>query len=55
VFVIYEIWRDVSALQEHFDTPYVQKFVADSEEYIEGDMAVQWLVMKSSYAAGGRR
>ena len=52
LFVIYEIWRDVEALRQHFETPYVQQFVADSSEYIEGDMEVQWIVMASAYSAG---
>ena len=50
LFVIYEVWRDVKALREHFEEPYVLQFVADSAQYIEGNMEVQWLVM-----AGDRR
>lgn len=49
LFVIYEIWKDVKALREHFEKPYVKQFVADSAQYIEGDMEVQWLVMASRY------
>jgi quinol monooxygenase YgiN len=45
LFVIYEAWRDVRALREHFEKPYVLQFVADSAQYIEGNMEVQWLVM----------
>ena len=51
LFVIYEVWRDVKALREHFEKPYVKQFVADSAQYIEGDMEVQWLVMASRYVA----
>ena len=47
LFVIYEVWRDVGALREHFQTPNVQQFVVDSADYVDGDMSVQWLVMKS--------
>ena len=54
VFVIYEVWRNVAALREHFQTPYVQQFVADSAAYIDGDMQVQWLVMKTPYEPGKR-
>ena len=54
LFVIYEVWRDVNALREHFETPYVKQFVADSAQFIEGDMDVQWLVMKSKYDLGKR-
>jgi quinol monooxygenase YgiN len=49
LFVIYEIWRDRKALQEHFDQPYVKQFVADSARYIAGGMQVEWLIMSSKY------
>src|SRR5262245_45995048 len=52
LFVIYEVWRDVTALRVHFETPYVQQFVSDSSDYIDGDMKVQWLLMKSNYDLG---
>jgi quinol monooxygenase YgiN len=44
----------MDALREHFKTPYVQQFVVDSAKYIEGDMQVQWLVMRTDYLAGKR-
>ena len=50
LFVIYEVWRDVTALHEHFQTPYVQRFIADASDYVDEDMSVQWLVMKSVFA-----
>jgi quinol monooxygenase YgiN len=50
--VIYEVWRDVQAIREHFEQPYVKQFVVESAEYIAGDMEVQWLVMASAYVAG---
>src|SRR5262245_13991534 len=49
VFVIYEVWRSVDALRMHFETPYVKQFVADSADYVDGNMEVQWLVMASEY------
>jgi quinol monooxygenase YgiN len=52
LFVIYEVWRDVRALRDHFEQPYVKKFVADSAEYVAGDMDTQWIVMASDYVAG---
>jgi quinol monooxygenase YgiN len=52
LFVIYEVWRDVKALQEHFEKPYVRQFVVDSAEYIEGEMEVQWMIMASGYVVG---
>jgi len=52
LFVIYEIWRDVNALREHFAKPYVLQFVENSAEYIDGDMEVQWLIMASGYVVG---
>jgi quinol monooxygenase YgiN len=52
VFVIYEVWEDVQALRSHFETAYVRQFVADSAQFVEGDMSVQWLVMKSDYLPG---
>jgi len=51
-FVIYEIWRNQRALREHFETPYVRQFVADSAEYVDANMQVQWLIMASDYVAG---
>jgi quinol monooxygenase YgiN len=54
LFVIYEVWKDVNALRVHFEKPYVQRFVVDSAEYIEGDMDAQWMIMASPYAAGRR-
>ena len=55
LFVIYEVWRDVQALREHFEKPYVKQFVIDSGEYIEGGMESQWIVMASQYVAGRTR
>ena len=52
LFVIYEVWRDVQALREHFEKPYVKQFVVDSAEYIEGGMEVQWMIMASGYVTG---
>jgi quinol monooxygenase YgiN len=52
LFVIYEVWSNVQALREHFAQPYVKQFVADSAQYIEGNMDVQWIVMASAYVAG---
>jgi quinol monooxygenase YgiN len=49
LFVIYEVWRDLNSLREHFEKPYVKQFVTDSAQYIEGNMEVQWLVMASEY------
>src|SRR5687767_7567293 len=49
VFVIYEVWQDIAALREHFEHPYVRKFVADAAQYVESDMEVQWLIMSSDY------
>jgi quinol monooxygenase YgiN len=55
LFVIYEVWRDIQALHEHFEKPYVKQFVVDSAEYIEGDMEAQWIVMSSQYVTGRPR
>jgi quinol monooxygenase YgiN len=55
LFVIYEVWSDIHALSEHFKTPFVNQFVIDSAEYIEGNMEVQWIVMASEYVAGRPR
>jgi quinol monooxygenase YgiN len=52
LFVIYEVWRNMKALQDHFEKPYVKQFVADSAQYIEGNMEVQWLVIASKYVPG---
>jgi quinol monooxygenase YgiN len=52
LFVLYEIWKDKEALQKHFEMSYVQKFVADSAEYVDGDMEVEWLRMVSDYSPG---
>jgi quinol monooxygenase YgiN len=52
LFVVYEVWRDIDALREHFEKPYVKKFVSDSAEYMEGDMEAQWVIMASEYTAG---
>src|SRR5262245_17230139 len=54
LFVIYEVLKDVTALRSHFKTSYVQQFVSDSADYIDGDMKVEWLVMKSGYDPGKR-
>jgi len=52
LFVVYEIWSDINALREHFEKPYVKQFVADSVDYHDGDMEVQWLVMSGEYTKG---
>jgi quinol monooxygenase YgiN len=54
LFVIYEAWRSVDALREHFETRAVRQFVLDSAQYIDGDMQTEWLVMSSPYESGGR-
>jgi quinol monooxygenase YgiN len=52
LFVIYEVWQNRDALRNHFEKPFVKDFVADSAEYEEGNMEVQWLTMASEYTAG---
>jgi quinol monooxygenase YgiN len=54
LFILYEVWQDMKSLREHFEKPYVQQFVADSAQYIDGNMEVQWLVMTSEYVPGKR-
>jgi quinol monooxygenase YgiN len=51
-FVIYEVWRDISALRDHFHKPYVQQFVADTAQYVDRNMETLWLVMASPYSPG---
>jgi len=51
-FVIYEAWKDITALRDHFQKPYVQQFVADTAEYVDRNMETQWLVMASPYSRG---
>jgi quinol monooxygenase YgiN/catechol 2,3-dioxygenase-like lactoylglutathione lyase family enzyme len=52
LFVVYEVWKDRDALRKHFEMPYVKKFVADSAEYVGGNMEVRWLIMASEYTSG---
>jgi quinol monooxygenase YgiN len=52
LFVIFEVWRNREALRRHFEQPFVKDFVADSAEYEEGNMEVQWLTMASEYTVG---
>ena len=52
LFVVYKIWSDINALREHFEKPYVRQFVADSVDYHDGGMEVEWLVMSSEYTKG---
>jgi quinol monooxygenase YgiN len=51
-FVIYEVWKDLSALREHFEKPYVKQFVLDTVEYVDRNMETQWLIMASDYSPG---
>jgi quinol monooxygenase YgiN len=51
-FVIYEVWKDLDALRAHFEKAFVKRFVADSAEYVDGNMEVQWLIMASDYTTG---
>ena len=51
-FVIYEVWKEISALRDHFQNLYVQQFVADTAEYVDRNMETQWLVMASPYSRG---
>jgi quinol monooxygenase YgiN len=52
LFVVYEIWKDIGSLREHFEKPHVKRFVADSVNYHEAGMEVQWLVMSGEYTKG---
>jgi quinol monooxygenase YgiN len=52
LFVIYEVWKDIAALREHFDKPFVRQFVEDAAEYVDSNMEVQWLIMASNYIPG---
>jgi len=52
LFVVFEIWKDIDALREHFEKPYVKQCVAESVSYHDGDMEVQWLVMSGEYTKG---
>ena len=51
-FVMYEVWKDISALRDFFQKPYVQQFVAHTAEYVGRNMETQWLVMASPYSRG---
>lgn len=51
-FVIYEAWKDISALRDHIQKPYFQQFVADMAENVDKNMEAQWLVMASPYSRG---
>jgi quinol monooxygenase YgiN len=51
-FVIYEVWKDISALRDHFQKSYVQQFVADTAKYVDRNMETEWLVMASTYSPG---
>jgi quinol monooxygenase YgiN len=46
--MIYEVWRDVKALREHFEKPFVRQFVVDSAEYLRA----AWMIMASGYVVG---
>jgi quinol monooxygenase YgiN len=52
LFVIYEAWKDIAALREHFDKPFVRQFVEDAAQYVDSNMEVQWLIMASDYIPG---
>jgi len=51
-FVIYEVWKDISALRDFFQKRYVQQFFADTAQYLDRKWETEWLVMASPYSPG---
>lgn len=54
LFVFYEVWRDIAALQAHFGQPHITAFLADRADYLEGDLEVRWLRMSSVFDGAER-
>lgn len=50
LFVFYETWSSVEALKRHLSQPYIAAFLADRMIYLEGDLDIRWLVMRSPFS-----
>ena|SRR5690349_15696935 len=49
LFVFYEAWSDIEALRAHLTQPYIQAFLAERKDLLDGDLDVRWLRMSSPY------
>src|SRR6185437_1346044 len=48
-FVFYEAWSSVQTLRQHLAQPYIQEFLAERQNYLDGDLDIRWLRMSSPY------
>ncbi|MDQ0321983.1 quinol monooxygenase YgiN, partial [Pararhizobium capsulatum DSM 1112] len=49
LFVFYEAWQSLAHLKTHLAQPYIVDFLTRRAEYLDGEMEVKWLKMKSTY------
>jgi quinol monooxygenase YgiN len=50
LFVFYETRSSIEALKRHLAQPYIEAFLADRMNYLEGDLDIRWLAMCSQFA-----
>jgi quinol monooxygenase YgiN len=50
LFVFYETWSSIETLKRHLAQPYIKAFLADRMRYLEGDLDIRWLEMRSPFA-----
>jgi quinol monooxygenase YgiN len=49
-WVMYENWQDRSDLDHHFTMPYHKQFIADLSQFVEGEIEMHYLDMRSNPA-----
>jgi len=47
LWAMYETWKDRSDLDRHFTMPYLTQFAADSPQFVEGEVELHYLDLKS--------
>lgn len=48
MWVMYENWNDRADLDHHFTMPYHKQFIADLPQFVEGEIEMHYLDMKSA-------
>ncbi|WP_107656808.1 putative quinol monooxygenase [Nocardia suismassiliense] len=48
-FVFYEVWRSEADLDRHLELPHMKEFWEHRMDYLEQDLDIRWLSMRSAY------
>jgi quinol monooxygenase YgiN len=47
IFVLYEVWRDVAALEKHLTQPHAIAYQSVAADYLAQERIISWLITES--------